>query len=438
MDSLPKNAAGKVLRVRFADRASLPRIDEDTSSLLRLFEGKSPPQGTSLTTPLQISPVEIKLKITENFLEKQSDVNQALVVLLDLPSHREAVVAFVTPSTVSTETLQEACRTSLHAYLCPYFIYPTDELATIANTSTCNGGSGPSTSSAAYQELIAKAIGVFTLQSVVLPRSDIERDLERIWREQLMFERAVSVTSSFFELGGDSLRAGVLVNAIRKEFGVGLTVADLFTSPTIEGMAHRISFLRRVEAPHGLEAGADAHDEDDEIFDTVNGDTTSHYNDGDSSSLFQNWEYSMKHSSTSLTCLIIQLIPFAVIFPVRRLSMWFLIATPWVMLMSYGVDRFPALIMAMVIMRAISETLFPLIGVVCKWLIVGKYTAGRYPLWGTMYLKWWLVEQIVKVLGVGIYRDDFPLCGPFLVRFYYTLMVSAYLLMIDFVLCSMC
>jgi hypothetical protein len=45
----------------------------------------------------------------------------------------------------------------------------------------------------------------------------------------------------------------------------------------------------------------------------------------------------------------------------------------------------------------------PLLGVLAKWLLIGRYRAGRYPLWGAMYLKWWLVEQLVNILGkVGL------------------------------------
>lgn len=38
---------------------------------------------------------------------------------------------------------------------------------------------------------------------------------------------------SFFALGGDSLKAGKMVAAMRKRLEVQLSVADLFTAPTI-------------------------------------------------------------------------------------------------------------------------------------------------------------------------------------------------------------
>ena len=43
----------------------------------------------------------------------------------------------------------------------------------------------------------------------------------------------LSVAASFFALGGDSLKEGQLVAAMRKKLEVQLSVADLFTAPTI-------------------------------------------------------------------------------------------------------------------------------------------------------------------------------------------------------------
>lgn len=417
MKALPKNAAGKILRVRFAERAALAAIDEDTSPVLRLFEGECPVPGAPLSSYVSISPVQLNLKATEAFLREQDGVGEAVVVFLDMPSRRDAVVAFVSPPAVDCKSIMDVCSTTLPAYMCPLFIYGTESRL----LSESNGRSQlPDT-------LLGEAVEAFASRTVILPRTDIEKELENIWREQLMFERALSVTSSFFELGGDSLRAGSLVNAIRRAFGVAITVADLFSSPTIEGMAHKINFLRTIESNQVLDEADNRYDDPSaDAGDGVHRGVHEAEGVGGGAELYdetENWEYSMKCSSTSPVCLIVQLIPFALVFPIRRLSMWFLIATPWVMLMNVGVARFPALIMAMIIMRALSESLFPLVGIACKWLIIGKYKAGRYPLWGTMYLKWWLVEQIIRILGKGIYRDDFPIFGTFLVRFYYVLMV---------------
>ena len=35
--------------------------------------------------------------------------------------------------------------------------------------------------------------------------------------------------------------------------------------------------------------------------------------------------------------------------------------------------------------------------IAAKWLIMGKAKAGRYPLWGVMYFRWWLADRICEV-----------------------------------------
>ncbi len=54
----------------------------------------------------------------------------------------------------------------------------------------------------------------------------------------------LSICDRFFDLGGDSLKAGQLVNALRKKLRVQLSVADLFAAPTIEGIARKISTMK--------------------------------------------------------------------------------------------------------------------------------------------------------------------------------------------------
>ena len=61
------------------------------------------------------------------------------------------------------------------------------------------------------------------------------------------------MVTSFFALGGDSLKAGKLVAAMRRRLEVQLSVADLFTAPTI-GAAYSI----------GVSFAASAIDDDDD------------------------------------------------------------------------------------------------------------------------------------------------------------------------------
>lgn len=38
-----------------------------------------------------------------------------------------------------------------------------------------------------------------------------------------------------------------------------------------------------------------------------------------------------------------------------------------------------------------------LLAIVAKWLVLGRARAGRYPLWGLTYFRWWLADRIIEV-----------------------------------------
>lgn len=90
------------------------------------------------------------------------------------------------------------------------------------------------------------------------PATALEKTLRDLWCEELE-AGPVPVTTSFFELGGHSLSAIRLLNRMREEADVDLTMADFFLDPTIRGIAtrHRVvdtapmpSTLRRLWRRH--------------------------------------------------------------------------------------------------------------------------------------------------------------------------------------------
>jgi hypothetical protein len=55
---------------------------------------------------------------------------------------------------------------------------------------------------------------------------------------------------------------------------------------------------------------------------------------------------------------------------------------------------------------AVGFALWPLLLAVAigsKWLIIGRYQPGVYPLWGSYYLRWWVVSHLQSVSGLGAF-----------------------------------
>lgn len=90
--------------------------------------------------------------------------------------------------------------------------------------------------------------------SYVAPGTETETKLQQVFGRFFGMDR-IGMEDSFFELGGDSLKAMILLKKIRNEFNVNVTMADFFAKPTIRQLAFYIdevhSLLRAEEPASG-------------------------------------------------------------------------------------------------------------------------------------------------------------------------------------------
>ncbi|NKY51767.1 non-ribosomal peptide synthetase [Nocardia vermiculata] len=93
---------------------------------------------------------------------------------------------------------------------------------------------------------------------IVEPRTDAERHLAALVVEVLDCD-TVGVEDNFFDLGGNSLSAARAVARINAAFGSGLTIRDLFESPTVAQLAARVGEHTVDQASPKLVAGPRPH-----------------------------------------------------------------------------------------------------------------------------------------------------------------------------------
>ncbi len=75
---------------------------------------------------------------------------------------------------------------------------------------------------------------------IMVPRSDTEERILRIWKEVLGLDQ-LSVSDNFFEVGGDSLLMTEVLRKINRAQQPPLTIADLFSYPTVQSLAAYLS-----------------------------------------------------------------------------------------------------------------------------------------------------------------------------------------------------
>jgi len=84
------------------------------------------------------------------------------------------------------------------------------------------------------------------VEKFVAPRTEIEKQLVEIWTSVLGVQ--IGIHQNFFESGGNSLRAALLLNRVSQAFPVELSLDCLFKSPTIAGLAEVIEAVQSSES----------------------------------------------------------------------------------------------------------------------------------------------------------------------------------------------
>ncbi|MEI2467892.1 condensation domain-containing protein, partial [Niallia taxi] len=82
------------------------------------------------------------------------------------------------------------------------------------------------------------ARGVVTIDYVA-PKSDIQKVIADIWSDILEVEK-VGIYDNFFDLGGHSLKATILIAKLHKSFNVDVPLSELFEYPTIKHISDYI------------------------------------------------------------------------------------------------------------------------------------------------------------------------------------------------------
>lgn len=116
-----------------------------------------------------------------------------------------------------------------------------------------------------------------------------------------------------------------------------------------------------------------------------------------------------QYSSTRWWLLIMQLIPMVVLYPVMQSSYW--VVQVWVLsrtklLQDYKqhfMARLANLVLSMVAGWVSLVTVFPLLGILLKWIIIWRYEEGLYPMWDTYHTRWWMAQKLVSLCGKGLF-----------------------------------
>ncbi|KAJ7246783.1 acetyl-CoA synthetase-like protein [Mycena haematopus] len=387
MDDLPKNSAGKPLRIKLATRLGIGCLSDSVPAFHRHFEADVPPTQASLSDPIRCSRVSFDIPSVERALLSVHGVHDVAVRCREDGSP-EAFVAVA--SGFGASELKAAISDMLPGYAIPDPLHMMPgKLRRI--------GSGE-VDFAAMEDEVAQINASAMSEEALLVRDIIGNLLT-------VDVGMINGDSDFFLLGGNSLLLGKLAYQIRKERGVGIPVATLFSHSTVKGIAALIDASESKPGSFG-----DLRSRNQSEVTLVDGRHPRSRSDDtllSPAGFGQTFDNTRARSQTHPLSLVIQAIPFVFFYPLKAALTWTVLLlilaelAPHVNASFW--ERILSLLAAIVAGRLAARIISPISAILFKWLVIGKYKPGKYRVWSGYYLRYWIVNQALRISGRGVF-----------------------------------
>ncbi|MFC2145920.1 amino acid adenylation domain-containing protein [Acidobacteriota bacterium] len=191
---------------------------------------------------VKIRGFRIELGEIESHLLKYESIREVVVIAKDIMDSGKNLCAYI----VSQRDIHAAELKDYLAQLLPYYMIPT---------YFTRLGEIPLTSNGKVNRKLLPTPEVQGNDEYVPPRNQLEEKMIDIVAEVLGIEKdIIGIDTKFFDIGGNSLNATILVTKIYKELNVELKILDIFANPTIRKLSSLIEVIDWSVSPN---AGTD-------------------------------------------------------------------------------------------------------------------------------------------------------------------------------------
>jgi acyl-coenzyme A synthetase/AMP-(fatty) acid ligase len=381
MDALPKSHTNKLLRVKLGERLDLPEFTDGMHPIDRTFQAICPPQGAPLELKISCEKVKVSSEEVQTFLRGQlwdSMSPDRQIWVIPHPTRVGSLVCHL----YQVEPLEaiRVAKDHLHCYLVPTHFCILEHKAADENDLF-----PPRPSDALISILRGPSSGVV---------DPLVAEVQGIFQALLDLDYIPPTDSSFFNLGGSSLLGSQLASRVRKVHDISFSGAEVFQHSSCAAIAKLIEERRDggMAGSKSMSVSAKGAPFPSERLPTEDG-------------LFPD---------------LIQLIPLCIVYPVFQISRFFLFFN----VLLWNLHKIPSETgsiitfgITLVIFHLLWVTFMPLVFVIIKWAVIGRYKEGRYALWSNYYLRWWFVDVCRKLFGRGIWGSSKPV-----LNFYYRML----------------
>lgn len=241
MNDVPKKN-NKVLRINLGQRCGIPELTDDTSYLDRHWEATCPPPDTDLSVSIDSSQCAIDYGALSAGLGDVIPRNFRHYCRQNYA--RGTLQAFISPVKEKSGALNQqpdALKAQLfkiiHGYLVPEHLHLLSDPLPLDPSGAADND--------ALDRLLAE-LGNASLQGL---EACTEGKVRKIFADILSRTGDITLNVDFFTLGGDSLKAGRLVSALRSTFAVQIPIQLIFNQGTVSAIATFVDKTIELQPP---------------------------------------------------------------------------------------------------------------------------------------------------------------------------------------------
>ncbi|GBF27497.1 linear gramicidin synthase subunit D [bacterium MnTg02] len=346
-----------------------------TGDLVRLNEDGELEFFGRIDTQVKIRGFRVELSEIEAVLREQPEIASAAVRLYDdegVPCLATYVVIAEGAHELDRNHILETLRGRLPSYMIPAYLDILDALPMLASGKVDR---------AALPDprlpLLADA------QMADVPNTPLEEKLANVWADLFKVARVGAEQDFFLDLGGHSLVAAQLVAALRKKAEIHIPVRDVYAYPTVRKLARHIEATANAGKPAATVPSSAAQE-------------------------------MCKPREPGIAIAVLQGLAIC--------GFYLMVSAPLAVAIPFASDVLHgriSLLQTVLILFSIFIAIWPVImaaSIAAKWVIIGRYKPGAYPLWGLYYFRWWLVSGLQGLSGAELFA------GTPLMAVYYRLM----------------
>ena len=327
-----------------------------------------------LDDQIKIRGFRVELSEIEAVLLTHPSIKAAAAAVVDMQDRKELAAYVVTEDgsdTLDRDALAALMRERMPAYMVPQYLDVVTELPMMSSGKIDR------------KALPSPRKPLADIGAVVAPASDLERQIADAWQQAFRLSEISVEADFFFDLGGHSLIAAQAVARMRECTGsMFLSVRDIYEHRTIRGLADHLSASQKRQEDEGIASERDA--------DEIGGPTLAER------------AFASVHPLERWTTAAIQ--------TVVAMAYYAILALPFayaVLVITAVVDGYMHWTVAAALSTVVGFVAWPfllLLSIAVKWIVIGRYRAGRYPVWGFYYLRWWIANRFQALAWAEMFK----------------------------------